>query len=105
MYRTYYGKGGHSLAKVSNPLDALDCSGLFKFIFAGDAVGYSHSPNCVEGLLCSGCRRSRTTRSLAGVGKEASVGFLATLSCAGEPAYQQPQEARYAVGGLRPGRA
>jgi hypothetical protein len=40
-----------------------------------------------------------------GVGQEASVRFLATLSCAGEWAYQQPQASRYAVGGLRPGRA
>jgi hypothetical protein len=29
----------------------------------------------------------------------------AATSCAGELAYQQPQEVKYAVGGLRPGRA
>lgn len=33
-----------------------------------------------DGQHRSGCRRSRTPRSLAGVGQEASVGFLATLS-------------------------
>lgn len=39
------------------------------------------------------------------MGKDASLGFLAARSCAGEPVYQQPQEVKYAVGGLRPGRA